>query len=717
MTAALPNPIELAMPTGDPEALTDVARAAASAARSLTDVDDRLIGAAGAAPGWLGDDAAAAAEQVGRVVDLVRAAADAVLPAADRLRRHAERVLECRRQVEALRVEQQEHFREAQARWAQVENLRMQLMIDGPGVRAIVQDVEAGEGSRRRRHTALLEELEEDAAATARVLADACAVVGGRGAPGDANRVIAYLAAQLPGWGDRELIRRGRALADDLVEGPSLAWETLATDAAAYAGNAAFASALLARLGPERVAQLFGVLGSNAQAPHPSVARLLAAAFGAALPSGRNGRQVAEVLSAVYVHPDDDLFGTSDQVATGMAMVLAAGRSSPTGGPRSSTLAEWARQFLLREHDQGMQAGMGAAPDGVDPEVSDPGFVAISLLADSADPALLAGLLGDGDVWETLLTRFWADGGVALGEVVLAAAGDTGGAGAHAVRTGLEVIGAELVPGDPSDRRVSRATVDRVSRALGSAAAMQVEVVVEALSVGVDGRLGDREDALRGLGYVTLDPAAAAALDRALDDWSRVQPTSLDGTGPLTPLPAVAVPAAFIGVREYGQRLAFALDGFEAQRDAESTETAWNWTYGLLATIAGEAARGVWGPVIDVAAGYAQIFMGADGTWENGVDRGLRFSGDDAAAEVLAALEPQDTAAAEALTRQARAAYERTTTALGTPRPPTSPESDLLAPLVDAAVGGMAGRARDRAEERMREMIRGGSASHVSLFR
>jgi hypothetical protein len=517
--------------------------------------------------------------------------------------------------------------------------------------------------------------------------------------------VIAYLAAQLPGWGDTEVAARGTALADDLVEGSSLAWETLATDAAAYAGNPAFASALLAGLGPERVAQLFGVLGSNAQEPHPSLALLLAAAFGAALPSGRNGRQVAEVLSAVYVQPDGDPFGTAAEAAIGMAMVLAAGRASPTGGPRPSTVAEWARQLLLREHEQGMPTGLGPAPDGVDPEVSDPTLVAISLLADIADPALSAGLLGNGDVWEALLNRFWTDGGAALDEVVLAAAGDTGGAGAHAVRTGLEVIGADLVLGDPADRRVNRATVDAVSRALGSAAAMQVEVVVEPLSVGVDGLLGDREDALRGLGYVTLDPAAAAAVDRALDDWSRVQPTSLEGTGPLTPLPAVAVPAAFIGVREYGQRLAFALDGFEAQRAAENAESGWSWTIGFLSTIAGEAVPGPAGTAIGVADGYLRIIFGADGTWENGVDGGLRFSSDDAAAEVLAALEPQDTAA-EALTWQARAAYERTTTALGRPRPPTSPESDLLAPLVDAAWGEVADRAGAKLEARIRELVR-----------
>ena len=104
-------------------------------------------------------------------------------------------------------------------RWGGCENIHLQVMTGGAEVRAIVQEIEAGEASRRRRHTALLEELQDDAAATARVLADSCAVVGGRGRPGDASRVVAYLAAQLPGWGDLELARRGRAPAGRLTGG------------------------------------------------------------------------------------------------------------------------------------------------------------------------------------------------------------------------------------------------------------------------------------------------------------------------------------------------------------------------------------------------------------------------------------------------------------------------------------------------------------------
>ena len=85
-------------------------------------------------------------------------------------------------------------------------------MTGGPDVRAIV---DGGRGRRRRAGggdtTVLLEELADDAAATARVLADACVAIGGRGAPGRREPVVAYLAAELPGWGDLELARRGPA--------------------------------------------------------------------------------------------------------------------------------------------------------------------------------------------------------------------------------------------------------------------------------------------------------------------------------------------------------------------------------------------------------------------------------------------------------------------------------------------------------------------------
>lgn len=57
---ALPDPIPLDVPPGDPDALDELIRQVAGAARWMADVDERLIGAAASAPGWLGDDALAA---------------------------------------------------------------------------------------------------------------------------------------------------------------------------------------------------------------------------------------------------------------------------------------------------------------------------------------------------------------------------------------------------------------------------------------------------------------------------------------------------------------------------------------------------------------------------------------------------------------------------------------------------------------------------------
>ena len=155
MTLRMPDPIQLEMPPGDADAMADLARDIRSAARCLAAVDVRISGPAAEAPGWLGDDASAAAAQVLEVGTLIRATHDAVTPAAERLAAHAERLLETRSRVMALKHEQDEHFRQAWQQWAQQPDLEMQLMISGPDLRSIVSDLEAGESSRRRRHTAL----------------------------------------------------------------------------------------------------------------------------------------------------------------------------------------------------------------------------------------------------------------------------------------------------------------------------------------------------------------------------------------------------------------------------------------------------------------------------------------------------------------------------------------------------------------------------------
>jgi hypothetical protein len=431
------------------------------------------------------------------------------------------------------------------------------------------------------------------------------------------------------------------------------------------------------------------------------VARLLASAFGAAVPSGRDCRRVEDVLGATYARADDRLWN-SDVAAAGMAAALASGGVPGGRGPGPVVAAGWARQLLLREHATGINAGTGAASPGSDPAVADPVAVAIGVLADSRDAVTSAALLAHPDIWQALLSRFWGDGTAALGRVVGAAASVDGAAGAEAVRTGVEVIGGGLFEGDPDGWAVSRRTVAAVSPALGGALADQVGVAVEALAVGVDGRMGERQAVLRGLSLVSLDRDAAEAIGRSLFEWSGEAPPCLAGTGSPGPSPAVAIPAAFVAVQEYGQRLTHALDAFEKRRHAENVQTLWDGSVGPAVAVGTEFARGPVGAGVSLAEDYLAILIGADGTWDNGTDHGTRFTADDAAEAVLARWEPHGAVDAEALARQAREAFDRTATAMGEPRPPTSPDSDYWAPVKDLAVDELTGRGADKIADRVR---------------
>jgi hypothetical protein len=691
----MPTEIALPMPPGDATALTDLVRDVRAAASCLAVVDERLVGAAASAPGWLGDDAAAAATQIGTVTGLVGALSEALVPAIARLDAHAERLLETRRQVAALKDEQDEEFAEAWGRLGRVADVRLQVMTGGAEVRAIVEEVETGEASRRRRHTALMEDLEDDATATARVLADSCAVVGGRGRSGDANRVVAYLAAQLPGWGDLELTRRGQVLAGRLTAGTPEERAGNAADAIALAGSAAFANALLAGLGEEGAAYLFRDLGYATFGTDDSVARLLAGVFGAAVPNAPHD-PVEDVLTAVYVRADDRN-GDASAVAAGLAIVLTAGLSVPSGGVQTRTVAEWSRQLLLWEHAQDMRVGMrpaDAGSTGIEPTA-----LAIGILADRADPAVAAALIDDTRVWEALLIRDWGDGGAALGRIITQAGQETGTPGDQAVQTGLHVIGAGLAADDPAEWTVNRNTVATIAPALGGAAAAHISVAVDALQVGVDGRLsGGRGDVARGLGYVTLDRDAAARIDRALDGWALVQPRALDGTTSNSPLPVVAVPSAFLAVQHWAQRSDHALDALQAREEAENRKQWWGMTTGMYVQL----IPGYLGIAAGVLEGEAAILAGADGTWENEADRGLRFDRDDAATAALSRMLPQQAADAQAVTRQAHAAFDRTATALGERRAPQSAESDPLEPVL----GGLIEHARERTDSAHGRRIR-----------
>ncbi len=411
---------------------------------------------------------------------------------------------------------------------------------------------------------------------------------------------------------------------------------------------------------------------------------MLAAALGAATPTGSATDPVGEVLAATYVRPDER-YGSSDVVAAGMAAVLAAGATRSSGGLRPETVARWAGQLLRREHAQGVYAGAGAVPASWDGSLSDPAALAVAVLADAGEPGPVASLLASTEIWQTLLSRFWADGGAALGELITVAAQAAGPPGNEAVRAGLTAIGDGLFEGDPTDREVGRGNVAVVAPALGRAVAAHVDVAVDALWVGVDdSRCLGASDALRGLGYLTVDRDAARAVGEALSDWSRDQPSSVDDG----PVPAVAVPSAYLATQEYGQRLSYVLDTFEAQETAQLRAAAWDGSVGLVPHL----LRGLWGTAAGVLEGYAAILLGADGTWENGPDTGLVFDARTAIQQALGGADSASAPDATAIVGQAREAFARTAGALGDPAPAVSPDSDFLAPVLDAVIPDAGGR-------------------------
>lgn len=689
MTAGVPDPIPLEDPPGDPAAVEELARDVAGAAFLLTGLADGLCGPAATAPGWLGDDATAAEGQVARVAGIVRDVAAAVLRATGRLSAHGELLRETHRCVGRLREEQAEDHRAAWRRLGQIADPRLAVMTGSPSWVGVVEELEAAEASRRRRHEVLLEELRDDAMETVRVLADAARPIGGTGRPGDDGRVLAHLATELPGWGRPELATRGRALADALVRSRLRPEEraALATEAAALAGSPAFATALIRGLGEVGFGQLLVLLGQHPDGPDHPLAAVLASALGAAEPGNGERDGVSAVLGATYVR-SDDRYG-AEATAAGMAAVLAAGLRAPGGGPRMATVGEWARQLLVREQVQALPAGIAPASSGRPGDAADPAAFAVGIVARGGEPEVAAALLGDDRVWEAALLRFWGDGGTALGELVAEAARDSGPAGDRAVRVGLETIGGGLVEGDPSDRTVGRENVAAVSPALGAAVAAHVTVVTGPLTALASGDVDEGTGQLvKGLGSVSVDRRAAAAVGAALWDWSAAQPLDLAGSGPASPLPAVAAPSAFLAVQEFGQRLTYALDGFELQEEAQNKEAFWNWTAGLALQLISYAPVKPVAVAADVVNAYGPILLDMDGTFDQQEDRGLRFDADGAARGALAFL-PQDRAAqAYAVGVQAEAAFRRSADTLGVPASPESPPEDWLGATLDLVTGG-----------------------------
>lgn len=655
MSADLPAPVALDAPEESPAALSEVVSAVTGAAFRLGVLEAHLAGPAAEAPRWFGRDAAAAAAQVGAVSAVVRDAHAALTGAVRRLDRHADLLGQIRRRITTLRAEQEDDY------GALAHRLSVAGPCDGPGspsqaavLSALGDELRAAEAARRREHTALLAELRSDALETARVLAGATALVGGTGRSGDANRVVACLAAKLPGWGDGELTARASALASALSGPVRLEQiETLARGNAPCAGVPLFAGALLGALGVSGVGYLLTTLGREPEAADAPLARLLAASFGAARPTGGLVGRVQEVLDGQYVTST----GTDDPdtVALGMGAVLAAGAALSGGGVRPATAAAWGVQMLERERALGMPA-VGRVPGH---RGADPVRTVLTLLGESGDPDACAVLLAHRNAWAALLTRSPGADGL-LSHVVHLASAAPGAGGAVAARSGLEALGSGLSPAGADSWAVRPDAAGIVAPSLGRLVAAHVDAA-GALLQEAGGRVGlsaGADAALRGLAYLTVTPGAASAVADALTRWA-----GTTASGSVTA--AASVLGSFLAVREYGQRLAHALQAAQAQEAAVDRQITFD-----IATLPLEAVKGFPAVVLDAGASTVAQWVHADGSWSIGPDRGPSFDGRDAAAAAAATVPPAEQFRAHAAAASARTAFGQTMAHLGIPHGP-----------------------------------------------
>jgi hypothetical protein len=648
MSWSLPDPVRLEPPPGDPAALADLTTRLDAAAAVLGDLAGQLDGTPAAACGWAGDDAAAADAQVARVSGLARESAESLVRAAARVRRHEEVLTDVRQRLAQLQRAQAEDFDAAVRRMGAAADPATGL--PGPGAAAAVEELLAAEAVRGRLRATMVTEVEIDAAATAAVLAGSGAVAGS----GDRAHAVRHLEDLLPGWHASALQQRGAAFAaafgagDDLVSREAAARELLP-----WAGNGAVAAAVLTGLGAEGVREVLRLLGDGSLSAGSALAGVMAAVLGAPVPVG-TADGVAGARDVRHVDPDDVRTLDADHVALGFGVVLAAARRSGRPGPSPATAREWGRQIVARERALGGERildRLGRSP--VLP--GDPLEEVLGRLARPDAGPQAAGLLRAEPTWTHLLARPWDDGGAAFAAAVDRATAEPDDADV-VVRSGLRALAIGLGDdGDPAGWTVDRGTASSIAPALAEAVAARPEVVAEPLVRAAAGAGEEDRPVLRGLGYLSADPAAAVVLDREMGEGSA----------------APEVQAGYLAVREYGQRLDHALGEFAAQQEAERRHAT-----GVVVTEVLSSGPRLGEGVAD-ALTVLSVVVGADGTWEGSTDEGLHLR-------------------APCGDPDAAMAYEQVAAVLGAPVAPVPPPRDWVG-LATALLPG-ADRLRDVVE-------------------
>jgi hypothetical protein len=587
-----PTPMPLDPPPGDPGALAELISAVSGAAFGAGVLSANLATPAASAPGWLGADAAAAAEQLTSVAALAQQLCGALNAAEQRLRAHAQVLDDARQRIVALRRAQAEDFAVA---WTHV------AQSDPDLARPIVEDLEAAEADRRRAHAAAVADVTDDATATAQVLDGSTTGLGGTGEPGQGAGVLTHLATLLPGWGDGELIAQARADAESVLRGSP-------SDAAAWLRSAgplldvpAFATAFLQALDRDGTGW---VLNWTATADEGAdLAGGLAHLLRAAATSSDAGRRVVSLVV------DFALDGpNSDPTATvALGRLAAAGAFAPAVlRSLAGRLAEAEAASLYLRRDQ-----LAVAP-GEDP--LDSVLEALAAAGDADEAALL---VADAQLWPAFLGREWTEGVDGLTAVVrLAAGGDSAGAATLVVLGAIartrHVLLTSTTTGSPE-----AFTVGAISPAVADLVAARPEALSEAVlagqgSPGVPSRALDESEqlALIGLGIVGLDPDARPSLLRWLTDATSGAPLPSPGL----PDPAAYVEGGIFAALASGEAFDIRHQLYSATARQEADERTWNL---LLVPLSFLPLRGVAGFALDVATSAAG-FMGPDGVpWES----------------------------------------------------------------------------------------------------
>ena len=412
---------------------------------------------------------------------------------------------------------------------------------------AVVEDSRRPRRRGRREHAALLEELADDAAAAARALADACRPVGGTG-----GRERLRARGRPPGGAaaglgrPRSWLRRGEDLAEAHVDG--LVSPEEMRDARrggrSLMPDGGLRGGLPHRPGEDGVRDAAdrprATAPSGRRAP---LARVLALALGAAVPEPATGDPVGDVLTATYIdrgrrHEDAGL------MAVGMATVLAGrARAGAAGCGRRPSRPGRARCSRGSER-QGMRRPVApvdrAARDRDAPIATHSRSCSSVARRRAASPGAAAGLLADRETWDVAplplvggRRRQRSDGVDRTRRN-----GDRPVGGTRPSRPGSRRSATGLTEAAiPTDWTVDRTTAAAVCAAASGARwpCTSRSSTVPAAGQPTGGGPATDGDALRGLGYLTLDDERPRRVERGAARAGRATEPTADGPARVGP--------------------------------------------------------------------------------------------------------------------------------------------------------------------------------------